>query len=277
MSRISLIKLGPGNPLYWPTFKEHVASLIIEALLLLRQRNDLVKSEKTLNRLLYLCIQDANLKYCLPPPAYDGHNPPDPEDEQKAKREDNLPDFYWTLMDHQANNNCYRTFVLECKRLDKKSESSNWEYTEQYVIAGILRFFLEEKGYGKGCETGAMAGYVQEMEFDKILSEINSNIAANGSSIPKLAAPVESWQYQGVNQLSHSFQRSYSPFNFFLQHFWIDMRDCQYLALSESEKTSRESDNSQSEETEKRGKKKSKRGSAKKSQLQQIPLPLTSP
>jgi len=258
MSRISLIKLGPGNPLYWPTFKEHVASLIIEALLLLRQRNDLVKSEKTLNRLLYLCIQDANLKYCLPPPAYDGHNPPDPEDEQKAKREDNLPDFYWTLMDHQANNNCYRTFVLECKRLDKKSESSNWEYTEQYVIAGILRFFLEEKGYGKGCETGAMAGYVQEMEFDKILSEIDSYIAANGSSIPKLAAPAEGWQYQGVNQLSLSFQRSYSPFNFFLQHFWIDMRDCQYLTSSEAE-----SDSSLSEKTKKRSKKKSKRGSAK--------------
>lgn len=278
MSRIPLIELGPGNPLYWPTFKEHVASLIIEALLLLRQRNDLVKGEPTLNRLLYYCIQDANLKYHLPLPAYDGHNPPDPEDEQKAEREDNRPDFYWTLMDHVANyDKCYRTFVLECKRLDVKSESSNWRYTEQYVIAGILRFFLEEKGYGKGCETGAMAGYVQEMEFDKILSEINSYIAANGSSIPKLATPAEGWQYQSVNQLSHSFQRSYSPFNFFLQHFLVDMRDCQYLASVESENTSVESDGSQSGETEKRGKKKSKRGSAKKSQLQQIPLPLTSP
>jgi len=265
MSRIPLIELGPGNPLYWPTFKEHVASLIIEALLLLRQRNDLVKGEPTLNRLLYYCIQDANLKYHLPLPAYDGHNPPDPEDKQKAEREDNRPDFYWTLMDHVANyDKCYRTFVLECKRLDVKSESSNWKYTEQYVIAGILRFFLEEKGYGKGCETGAMAGYVQEMEFDKILSEINSHIAVNGSSIPKLATPAMGWQYQGVNQLSHSFQRSYSPFNFFLEHFWIDMRDCQYLASSEAA-----SDSNLSEETKKRGKKKSKIGSAKKSQLQQ--------
>lgn len=209
MSRISLITLGPGNPLYWPTFKEHVASLIIDALLLLRQQNNLVKGERDLNRLLYLCILEANSKYSLPPPAYDGHNPPDPEDKEKAKRENNRPDFYWTLMDHQANNNCYRTFALECKRLDKKSESSNREYTEQYVIAGILRFFLDEKGYGKGCEAGAMAGYIQEMEFDMILSEINSYIAANESSIPKLAGPTEGWQYQGVNRLSHSFQRSY--------------------------------------------------------------------
>ena len=123
MSRISLIELGPGNPNYWPTFKEHIASLIIEALLLLRQQNDLVKDEKKLNRLLYLCVLEANLNFRLPLPAYDAHNPPDPEDEQKAKREDNLPDFYWTLMDHQANyNKWYRIFILECKRLDKKIE-----------------------------------------------------------------------------------------------------------------------------------------------------------
>ncbi len=180
MSRIPLIKLGPGNPLYWPTFKEHVASLVIEALLLLRQRNDLVKCEPTLNRLLYFCIEEANRKYHLPLPAYDGHNPPDPEDKQKAERENNRPDFYWTLMDHVPDN-CSRTFALECKRLDVKSQSSNWRYTEQYVRAGILRFFLEEKGYGKGCEAGAMVGYVQEMELNTILSEINSFIAATGS------------------------------------------------------------------------------------------------
>jgi hypothetical protein len=216
MSRISLIKVGPGNPLYWPTFKEHVASLIIEALLLLRQRNDLVKSEKTLNRLLYFCIQDANLKHCLPMPAYDGHNPPDPEDGQKAKREDNLPDFYWTLMDHQANNNCYRTFALECKRLGKKSESSNWEYTEQYIIAGILRFFLEEKGYGKGCETGAMAGYIQDMEFEQILEEINSHLTIYGPTIPLLAVPVNGWQREGVSYLNHTFNRSFIPTKFSL-------------------------------------------------------------
>jgi len=105
-----------------------------------------------------------------------------------------------------------------------------------------------------------MASYVQEMEFDTILSEINSYIAATGSSIPELATPAGGWQYQGVNQLSHSFQRSYSPFNFFLQHFWIDMRDCQYLASSEAE-----SDSSLSAETKKKGQKKSKRGSAKES------------
>ncbi|SRR6266851_6011420 len=230
MSRISLIELGPGNPNYWATFKEHIASLIIEALLLLRQRNDLVKDEKKLNRLLYFCIEEANLNFGLPLPAYDAHNPPHSEDEQKAKREDNLPDFYWTLMDHEANyNSWYRTFALECKRLDKKSKSSNWEYTEQYVMAGILRFFLEEKGYGKGCETGAMAGYIQDMEFDQILEEVNSHLTTHGPSIPHLAIPTDAWQRQGVSYLNHAFNRSYIPMYFSLQHFWLDMKDCLYI------------------------------------------------
>jgi len=237
MSQISLIKLGPGNPLYWPTFKEHISSLIIEALLLLRQRNDLFKDEFNLNRLLYFCIEEANLNFRLPMPSYDARNPPHFQDKKKAERENNRPDFYWTLMDHQASNECYRTFLLECKRLDIQSEKSSWKYTEQYVISGIHRFFLEEKGYGKGCEAGAMAGYVQGMELDTILSEINLSITSNKSLIPELTAPREGWHYQDINQLSHSFQRSYTPFNFFLQHFWIDMRDCQYLEQKETKKS----------------------------------------
>src|SRR6266851_3186895 len=172
MGTVSLLR--PERPNSWVRFRENVASLISEALLLLRQRTDLVKDEKELNRLLYFCLANANLHFDLPLPAYDGRNPPHPEDNHKAKREDNRPDLYWTLMDNEANyQDWYRTFVLECKRLGKKT-SESWILTEQYVIEGILRFFVEEKGYGKGCETGAMVGYVQDMEFDAILSEINS-------------------------------------------------------------------------------------------------------
>lgn len=230
MSRISLFELGPGNPNCWVTFKEHVASLIIEALLLLRRQNDLTRDEKDLNRLLFLCIQIANLNFGLPLPAYDAHNPPDPEDKQKAKREDNLPDFYWTLMDHEANDDrCSRTFVLECKRLDKKKESSTWVYTEQYVIEGILRFFLDEKGYGKGCDMGAMAGYIQDIEFDQVLKEINSHLATHGHSIPLLAMPTDGWQQQEVSLFNHSFNHTYIPIYFSLKHFWLDMRDCHYI------------------------------------------------
>jgi hypothetical protein len=277
MGRVSLLRPEPERPNSWARFKVNIANLISEALLILRSRTDLVTDEKELNRLLFLCIVDANRLFDLPLPAYNANNPPHVEDERKVKREDQIPDLYWSIMNHVADHsNWYRNFVLECKRLGKKT-SKTWELNEQYVIGGILRFFLEEKGYGKGCETGAMVGYVQNMEFDEILSEINFSIATNESSIPKLAAPAEGWQYQGINHLSHTFQRSYIPFNFFLQHFWIDMRDCQYLALSEAENTSIESDSSLSEEIQKRGKKKSRRGSTKQRQRPpQLELPFTS-
>jgi|SRR6266566_3107917 len=235
MGRIPLIELGLDNPLFWPTFKEQIASLIFEALLLLRQQNVLVKDEKELNRLLYQCILEANSNFLLPPPAYDAHNPPDPEAKRKEKREDNLPDLYWTLIDHGANYQIwYRTFILECKRLDKKKKSSNWEYTEQYVITGMLRFFLDEKGYGKGCEMGAMVGYIQDMEFDQILEEINSHIATYEPSIPLLSKPVEGWQRQGVSYLIHSFDRSFIPEHFTLQHFWLDMKECIFVEQDSS-------------------------------------------
>jgi hypothetical protein len=126
MSRISLIKQNQQErPNSWNNFKKHVVDLIIEALLMLRQREDLVKGEFKLNRLFYLCLLEAtyrltetNPTFNLPLPAYDGHNPPHPEDKQKAKREDSRPDIYWTLIDHGANYpNWCRTFALECKRL----------------------------------------------------------------------------------------------------------------------------------------------------------------
>ncbi len=227
MSTINL--LGPERPNSWTRFKENIASLISLALLFLRQRTDLVRNEKELNRVLYICLGEANYLFDLPMPAYDGQNPPHPADKQKAKREDNRPDMYWTLTDHTANyQDWHRTFVLECKRLGLKT-SETWILTEQYVIEGILRFFIEEKGYGKGCETGAMVGYVQDMEFDSILTEVNSNISKHKPSIPLLTVPTSGWQLQVVNYLTHTFQRPYIPTTFFLQHFWVDMRDCCFL------------------------------------------------
>jgi len=221
--------MDPEGPTYWKTFQRHVANLIIEALLLLRQRDDLVKDEVELSRLLFLCLGNANRHFGLPLPAYDGRNPPHPEDKKKAKREDNRPDIYWTLMDYETDcQDWYRIFALECKRLGKKTDAG-WIFNEHYVIDGILRFFLEEKGYGKGCETGAMVGYVQDMEFNDILREVNSYLTSHASSLSTLVEPVNGWQSQGVSHFSHTFNRSYIPSPFSLQHFWIDIKDCVYL------------------------------------------------
>ncbi len=234
MGTVSLIRPEHERPNSWTRFKENISHIISEALLILRQRTDLVKDEKELNRLLFFCICEvyAKLEIDYPLPAPEAKNPPHPEDKQKAKRENNIPDFSWNLMDYQANyGDWHRNFALECKRLGQKT-SNNWILNEQYAIEGILRFFQEEKGYGKGCETGAMAGYVQDMEFDTVLNEVNSYIAENELTIVLLAMPTNGWQTQGVSYLAHTFQRSFIPLSFSLQHYWVDMRDCPFLAAS---------------------------------------------
>lgn len=272
MSTVSILRPEPDRPDSWTRFKENIAHLIIQSLLLLRMRDDLVKNEIELNRLLFLCILKANRVFDLPLPALDAKNSPHTTDEPEEERENNRPDLSWNLMNHLGDdNNLCRNFALECKRLGEKT-SKSWILNKQYVTAGILRFSLEEKGYGKGCETGAMVGYVQDMEFDEILSEINSHLVTNAPSIPKLTIPAEGWQNQGVSHLSHAFQRVYIPFDFFLQHFWIDTRDCQYLP-SKTISTSNESNDSSSEEVIKEDHKRGQKEHTEQKQSQ-LELPL---
>ena len=227
MGKVSIF----GGRNRWREFKQQCVQLITEALLLLRERSDLIKNEWTLNRLLYQCIVDANYNLGLDfLPSSEAKNPPHPDDKQKAESEDNIPDFSWPLMDPTANYKHWnRNFVLECKRLgiDKSRE-----LTQEYVTKGILRFFLEDEGYGKGCEAGAMAAYIHDMELDTLLAKVNSYIAKHKPSIPFLTTPSDGWQTQGVSYLAHAFQRSFIPTSFFLQHFWVDMRDCHFLPSS---------------------------------------------
>lgn len=215
----------------WKEFKQQCVRLITEALLLLRERNDLIKNEWTLNRLLYQCIVDANYNLGLDfLPSPEAKNPPYPDDKQKSESEDNIPDFSWPLMDPTASYQHWnRNFALECKRL---GIDKNRELPQEYVTKGILRFFLEEEGYGKGCEAGAMAGYIHDMEFDTLLDKVNLYIAKHRPSIPLLGMPTNGWQTQGVSYFAHSFQRTFVPLDFFLQHFWVDMRDCHFLPLA---------------------------------------------
>src|SRR6266496_826191 len=80
-----------------------------------------------------------------------------------------------------------------------------WILNKQYVTDGILRFFQEEKGYGKGCEVGAMIGYVQNKTFNEILAEVNSHITIHEPSIPLLTTPTDGWQDQSVSHLFRNY------------------------------------------------------------------------
>lgn len=215
----------------WEEFKQQYVQLITEAFLLLRERSDLIKNEPTLNRSLYQCLVEANYNLGLDfLPSPEAKNPPHPDDKQKAESEDHIPDFSWPLIDPTASYQHWnRNFALECKRLgiDKSRELA-----QEYVTEGMLRFFLEDKGYGKGCEAGAMAAYIHDMDLDALLDRVNSYITKHKPSIPFLVVPINGWQTQGVSYLAHTFRRSFIPTSFFLQHFWVDMRDCHFLPSS---------------------------------------------
>ncbi len=216
----------------WGRFKRNVVRLIVEALLILRTQTELAKGEVPLNRTLALCFVDANLNLKLDyQPTPEAKNFPHFVDVSKAVRENNIPDFSWNITDHA--NRCNRNVALECKRLGKPS-SKAWILNRQYVEEGILRFFKAEEGYSKGCELGAMVGYVQNMEFEDILQEVNEYLNTCGISMPTLTPPEKGWQNQGVSQLDHNFVRSFIPSSFSLYHFWVDIRDW-YSNLGEQE------------------------------------------
>jgi len=201
-----------------------------EALSILQCETCLRKDEQSLNRTLYFCFRQAThkleLNHHLPTP--EGKNPPNPDDEERAVRENKIPDFYWHFSDHTELNprHCERRFVLECKRLGKPP-SPRWILNKNYVEDGIRRFMTEEHGYGMGDESGAMIGYVQNTEFDAVFCEVNATIdEMNREPVTTLQPPTEGWKVDGISYLDHTLERSFPQTPFHLCHLWADLRRC---------------------------------------------------
>ncbi len=214
----------------WEKHERRVVDILLLALSIIRKKDVLPQSEVLLNRELYFCLLEANhtlwesrtggFSY---PPTAEGHNPADPDDEHRAIRENKIPDFYWGYIDHSEPDprRSARNYVIECKRLGDPPRT-DWILNQNYVHNGILRFVTEEHGYAKGDRSGAMVGYVQNMEFDAILQEVNATSVSAG--IPELEPPINGWQINGTSQLTHQLNRiiAFSPFQ--LSHFWVDLR-----------------------------------------------------
>ena len=83
---------------------------------------------------------------------------------------------------------------------------------------------LAKTEYGKGDDTCGMVGYVQSMEFDGILQEINLAINKNPEPISSLSSPVSGWQEKGASELEHQLERSFPISPFRMHHFWVDLR-----------------------------------------------------
>jgi hypothetical protein len=214
----------------WTRHEARVLDVLVEALTLLQREPNLEESEVDLNRRLYRCLQNANRNLYLLGrsfdivPTLDGKNPPYADDQQRATRENKVPDFYWGFTDHTAPvEKSYRHFVVECKRLGKRV-SSQWVFNTNYVQHGILRFITEEHGYAMGEESAAMVGYIQNMDVNDIFVEVNS--AAQAASIPALFLHDETWNEGGITRLEHTLERRIPVFRFALHHLWVDLRNC---------------------------------------------------
>ena len=216
--------------LIWERHEHRVVDVLLAALSILRNKYDLPQSEVSLNRELYFCLLEANRSLRKSglggfdhPPVPEGHNPPDPDDEQRATRENKIPDFYWGYIDHLEPDprRSARNYVIECKRLGNPLRP-DWILNQNYVVKGILRFVTEKYGYAKGEKSGAMVGYVQSMELDDILYEVNANCMSE--AIPQLGIPIGGWQIRGTSRLDHELDRSFAGSPLHLSHFWVDLR-----------------------------------------------------
>lgn len=240
----------------WRDHEERVIEAIITGLSLLRSeegllrlRNELEltdnrKLEDKISTVLYwyfvkatrqLWQKKRNRKKRGPVsfPKFQIPKPPDPNDRSSVsiERERKIPDFKWGFVD----DTCYNTqedqykgdrdFDIECKRLGKPT-STSWKLNEQYVKNGIRRFITNEHRYGENESSGAMIGYIENMELDAIFGEINLVIITNLEPIPPLSKPSEGWQEHATSRLDHEFERPFPESPFHLWHFWVDLRGC---------------------------------------------------
>lgn len=219
-----------SGPAIWENHRRRVLKVLLIALSLLQDKNSLREAEVDLNRELYFCILQANRQQWVigegfDHPPIEGKNPPCADDEERAKREDKIPDFLWGIFDHAEPdpNRSARYFVIECKRLGKPIRS-DWILNSNYVQNGVLRFITEEHGYAKSEKSGAMVGYVQNMEFDSILDDVNAMAIA--ASIAPLTLLDSGWHIDGISKLRHLLVRSSLPSPLLLEHFWVDVRHC---------------------------------------------------
>jgi len=220
----------------WEKHESRVIDVLLAALEILQIKLGLAPSEIDLNRELYFCLLEANRQQWAMgngfdhPPISEAKNPPYPDDVQRARRESKIPDFQWGFIDHTILDprHSARYFVFECKRLGKPPRA-DWVLNENYFYHGILRFMTEEHGYAKGEKSGAMVGYIQSMDFEDILNEVN--IAASVALIPPLTLSKKAWHKQGTYNLEHILTRPFALSPFLLLHFWIDLRNC-YITSS---------------------------------------------
>ena len=157
---------------------------------------------------------------------FDSTNQPELEDSTDSPRLKKRPDFLCILINEQAINpqESQVTYTLECKRLGQAE--SSWVLNENYSEFGMRRFMEADHSYAKGCSSATLIGYVQNMELDDVLAEVNSH--AEARKIPSLTRAAKSWVKKGVTDLSNQLPRDFSSEDIHLNHAWVDLRHCAF-------------------------------------------------
>jgi hypothetical protein len=165
-----------------------------------------------------------NLPFTITP---DSTNQPEPDDSARSRRMKKKPDFCCIMKNAQAED--FRlsqvNYYLECKRLGEAE--GKWVLNQNYSEHGMARFMRADWGYGKGCASGAMIGYVQNMEPDDVLGQVNTHATAR--SIPSLTRAATGWVARNVTRISQSrLTREFDTNPIQLRHFWMDLRHCRF-------------------------------------------------
>ena len=203
----------------WRDFEGLCLRILQKALLDIAREATIAEDEDCLNRQLYKAIIRVSYAYIqqgdhLPPVVYEGSNPPSGSDQKRAKREFKRPDFYWAYIDEYtvSADDSAKQFVVECKRLTRPHA----HYTREYVKSGIGRFVARDYGYGKGMASGAMVGYVQDIDLDDAVERVDSiaDREVNAPLILRLRRG-DSWA-----DLEHELDRPFAVSPFHLKHIW---------------------------------------------------------
>ena len=219
---------SPGE--IWKRHEGLILNVFIYALIELKKEKDLPIGEIPLNERLYLCTRrvyhklPANKKPSYPSLVRNSENPPVEFNDIGKTWTRKKPDFRWTLYDSEETDSskAYKEYTIECKRLRIKGNFIN-----EYIVSGIVRFISKEHRYGIGTVSGAMIGYVQNMEHKEALERINGAILNKQEfEIPIIKFDKNLQEKDSVKRGNHTLKRKeVNPSIFDLRHIWIEVKN----------------------------------------------------
>lgn len=209
----------------WQRHVDTVLATLRDALILLNAAG-VAGQEPEISRELYDYLLIANRKRheqgfrALDVPIiWEARNPPSPETKGTSS-ERKIPDFQCGYIDHHQVDplRSSLSFIIECKKLGHPTKA-RWVFNKNYIDEGIKRFVDPGYRYGKDVSDGAMAGYIESMTVEELVTEVNSGAAA--ASLPPLIQCAGDGE--SLYEYKHALNRDFPTSPFTLWHLWIEM------------------------------------------------------